>query len=93
MQRAVVLWKQLADRPGSAWTNTSSLADTHDEFASIYIDMKAYPRAVAEYEQAIALYTSLRDRGVLPKSSYQRIDEMKDQVEKCRNSACAVAHY
>jgi eukaryotic-like serine/threonine-protein kinase len=93
MQRAVVLWKQLADRPGAVWTNTSGLADTHDEFASLYIDMKAYPRAIAEYEQAIALYSSLRDRGVLPKAAYQRIDEMKDQVEKCRNSACAVSHY
>jgi eukaryotic-like serine/threonine-protein kinase len=90
MQRAVVLWKQLADHPGAAWTNTSGLADTHDEFASVYIDMKAYPRAIAEYEQAIALYSSLRDRGVLPKASYQRIDEMKEEIEKCRHSACTV---
>jgi non-specific serine/threonine protein kinase/serine/threonine-protein kinase len=55
MQRAVVLWKRLADRPGSSWTNISNLADTHDEFADVFIDMKAFPRAVAEYEQAIQL--------------------------------------
>jgi hypothetical protein len=92
MTRAVALWKELADRPGSPWTNASNLAGTHDEFADVYIDMKAYPRAAAEYEQAIALYSSLRDRGVLPKASYARIDEMKEQAEKCRKSACTVLH-
>lgn len=90
MQRSVDLWKKLAERPGSAWTNISNLADTHEEFADIYIDMKAYPRAVAEYEQAIALYTSLRDRGVLPKALYANIDNWKIQADKCRKSACVV---
>ena len=90
MQRAIALWKELAERPGSAWSNTSNLADTHSEFAEVYIDMKAYPRAVAEYEQAIKLYTSLRERGVLPKALYGKIDEMKVQADKCRKSACVV---
>ena len=88
MQLAIVLWKELADRPGSAWSNISNLADTHEEFAHVFIDMKAYPRAVAEYEQAIRLYISLRDRGVLPRALYGNIDELKAQADKCRQSAC-----
>lgn len=91
-QQAIVLWKELADRPGSAWSSTSDLADTHDELADVYIAMKAYPRAVAEYEQAIKLYISLRDRGVLPKAEYAHIDELKTQADKCRKSACEVLH-
>jgi len=90
MQGAIALWKELADRPGSAWSNTSDLADTHAEFAEVYIDMKAFPRAVAEYEQAIKLYSSLRDRGVLPKALFEHIDELKTQADKCRKSACVV---
>jgi tetratricopeptide (TPR) repeat protein len=92
MQQAVVLWKELVDRPGAPWTNIRDLADTHAEFADTYIDMKAFPRAVAEYEQAIKLYSGLRDRGVLPKTFYASIDEMKAQADKCRKSACAVTH-
>jgi eukaryotic-like serine/threonine-protein kinase len=92
MQHAIALWKQLADRPGSAWSNTSNLADTHDEFADVYIEMKAFPRAVAEYEQAVKLYSSLRDRGVLPKAQYAHIDALTAQADKCRKSACAVMH-
>jgi tetratricopeptide (TPR) repeat protein/predicted Ser/Thr protein kinase len=89
-QQAIALWKKLADRPGSAWSNISNLADTHDEFADIYIDMKAYPRAVAEYEHAIDLYVSLRDRGVLPKALYAKIDDLKAQADQCRKSTCTV---
>jgi tetratricopeptide (TPR) repeat protein len=84
-QRAIAFWKQLGD-------DTIELADAHDERADIYIDMKAYPQAVAEYEQAIKLYTSLQDRGVLSKALYARIDEMKAQADKCRKSACAPVH-
>jgi serine/threonine protein kinase len=90
-QHAIVLWKDLAERPGAAWNNTSELADTHDERADIYIEMKNFPRAVAEYEEAIRLYSSLRDRGVLPKTSYEQIDLLKAQAEKCRKSACVVS--
>jgi tetratricopeptide (TPR) repeat protein len=90
MQQAIVLWKELAGRPGSAWSNTSNLADTHEELAYVYIDMKAYPRAVAEYEQVIRLYNSLRDRGVLPKAEDAHIDELKTQADKCRKSTCEV---
>jgi hypothetical protein len=43
MQRAIALWKELAERPGLAWSNTGNLADTHSEFAEVYIDMKATP--------------------------------------------------
>jgi len=89
-EQAIVMWKNLADRPGSAWSNLSNLADTHAEFADIYIDMKAYPRAIAEYEHGIALYTSLRDRGVLSKALYGKIDEWKAQADQCRKSACTV---
>jgi serine/threonine protein kinase len=92
MQHAIVLWKGIADRPGATPNNISDLADTHDEFADIYIEMKNFPRAVAEYEEAIRLYTSLRDRGVLPKALYPHIDELKAQADKCRKSACAVFH-
>jgi len=91
-EKALVLWKKVAEWPGSPWFNTRELADTHDEFADIYIDMKAFPQAVAEYEQATKLYSSLRDQGVLPKSQYAHIDELKAQADKCRKSACAVLH-
>jgi tetratricopeptide (TPR) repeat protein/predicted Ser/Thr protein kinase len=90
MQQAIVLWKGLADRPGSAWSNTSNLADTHEEFAYLYIDMKSFPRAAVEYELAIKLLNSLRDRGVLPKPELARIDDLKTQADKCRKSACEV---
>jgi len=83
-QRAIALWKQLGD--------TIELADAHDERADTYIEMKAYPQAVAEYEQAIKLYTALRDRGVLSKALYAQIDEMKAQADKCRKSACIPVH-
>jgi serine/threonine protein kinase len=83
-QRAIALWKQLGD--------TIELADAHDERADTYIEMKAYPQAVAEYEQAIKLYTALRDRGVLSKALYAQIDEMKAQADKCRKSACTPVH-
>ena len=92
MQQAIVRWKELADRPGSAWSDTRNLADTHDEFADVFIEMKAYPRAVAEYEQAIELYSSLRDRGVLPNALFEHIDELKTQADKCRKSTCVVIH-
>ncbi len=87
-QNAIVLWKALADRPGAAWSLTSDLADTHAELGDIYIEMKAYPRAAAEYDVARQLYTSLRDRGALPKSLYPKIDGLKTQAEKCRKSTC-----
>ncbi len=92
MQLAIVQWKELADRPGSPWSNIRDLADTHDEIADVYIAMKAYPRAVAEYEQAIKLYSSLRDHGVLPQALLSHIDDMKAQADKCRKSACATTH-
>ena len=90
IQHAISQWRELADRPGSVWSNTSGLADAHAEFADVYIDMKAYPRAVAEYEHAIDLYVSLRDRGVLPKALFGKIDELKAQADQCRKSACTV---
>jgi tetratricopeptide (TPR) repeat protein/tRNA A-37 threonylcarbamoyl transferase component Bud32 len=89
-QQAIVLWKALADRPGSVWTTTRDLADTHEELGDVYIAMKAYPRAAAEYDMATSLYDSLRDRGVLPKSLYSKIDQLKTQAEKCRHSTCVV---
>lgn len=91
-QHATALWKQLADRPGSAPSDTVELADTHDERADIYIEMKAFPRAVGEYEQAIQIYTALRDREVLAKVLYPHIDELKAQAEKCRKSAWTSSH-
>jgi tetratricopeptide (TPR) repeat protein len=90
-QHAIALWKAVAERPGSGGSNTSDLADTHDERADIYIEMKNFPRAVAEYEEAISLYSSLRDRGVLPKTSYAQIHLLKAQADKCRKSACVVS--
>jgi non-specific serine/threonine protein kinase/serine/threonine-protein kinase len=90
-QHAIALWKDLAERPGSGWNNTLELADTHDECAEVYIAMKNFPRAVAEYEEAIRLYSSLRERGVLPKTSFAQIDEWKVQADKCRKSACVVS--
>jgi tetratricopeptide (TPR) repeat protein len=89
-QQAIVLWKALADRPGSAWTTTRDLADTHEELGDVYVSMRAYPRAAAEYDMATGLYKSLSDRGVLPKSLYTKIDQLKTQAEKCRHSTCVV---
>jgi tetratricopeptide (TPR) repeat protein/predicted Ser/Thr protein kinase len=89
-QHAVALWKQLADRPGAGWSITGDLADTHQEFGDVYVAMKAWPRAIAEYEMAANLYVSLRNRAVLPKSLYSKIDELKAQAEKCRQSTCAI---
>jgi tetratricopeptide (TPR) repeat protein/predicted Ser/Thr protein kinase len=88
IQHAIAQWKELAERPGSVWSNTSFLADAHAELANLYIDLKAYPRAVAEYEGAIDLYVSLRDRGVLPQTLYGKIDELKAQADECRRSTC-----
>jgi tetratricopeptide (TPR) repeat protein len=90
MQHAIVLWKALADRPGASWSPTLQLADTHTELGDVYIAMKNFPRAAAENDQAIKLYISLRDRGVLAKALYAKIDEMKAQAENCRQSACTV---
>jgi tetratricopeptide (TPR) repeat protein len=86
-QQAIVLWKRLADRPGAAWTNTRELADTHAELGDVYITMKNFSRAAAEYDQAVRLYGSLRDRGIfLPK----KVEELKAQADKCRQSTCVV---
>ncbi len=85
-ERAIALWKALTERPGAAWNITSELADAHEERAEIYIDMKNFPRAAGEYEEAIRLYSALRDRGVLPQASYAHIDELKAQAEKYRHS-------
>ena len=61
----------------------------HHTGAAIAVEMAAaYPRAVAEYEHAIALYISLRDRGLLPKTLYGKIDELKAQADECRKSTC-----
>lgn len=87
-QLAVALWKALADRPDAPWNSTYELADTHAEFGDVYIAMKNFHRAATEYDQATKLYVGLRDRGVLPKSLYSHIDELKAQAEKCRASAC-----
>jgi tetratricopeptide (TPR) repeat protein/predicted Ser/Thr protein kinase len=86
-QQAIVLWKRLAERPGAVWTNTRELADTHAELGDIYITMKNFSRAAAEYDQAARLYASLRDRGIsLPK----KVEELKAQADKCRQSTCVV---
>jgi tetratricopeptide (TPR) repeat protein len=86
-QHAIVLWKELADRPGSVWTSTRDLADTHAELGDIYITMKNFSRAAAEYDESARLYASLRDRGI-PLSA--KVDEMKTQAEKCRQSTCII---
>jgi len=90
-QKAIALWKAVTERPGAAWNSTTELADTHEECAWIYIDLKNFPRAVVEYDEAIGLYSSLRDRGVLAQTSYAHIDELKAQADKCRKSACTVS--
>ncbi len=87
-QRASALWKDLAERPGAAWNYTSELADTYEDRAEIDIDMKNFPRAVAEYEEAVKLYTALRDRGVLPPALHTHIDELEAEAQKCRKSTC-----
>jgi tetratricopeptide (TPR) repeat protein len=87
-QRAIALWKKVVEHPGSSRNNSNELADAHEELADVYIDMKNYPRAVAEYQEAIRLYSALRDRGVLAKESYGHIDELKAQAQKCLRSSC-----
>ena len=91
-QHAIALWKDLAERPGSGWNNTLELADTHDECAEVYIAMKNFPRAVAEYEEAIRLYSSLpRARVTAKRLPFAQIDEWRVQADKCRKSACVVS--
>jgi tetratricopeptide (TPR) repeat protein len=89
MQEALARWKDVAERPGAAWSSTRNLADTHAEFGDLYVDMKNFPGAVAAYEQAAKLYASLRDRGTLPKALIPHVDELRAQADKCRKSACA----
>lgn len=87
-QHSVALFKELADRPDSSAAATRNLADAHRRLANAYIGTKAYPRAAAEYEQAVALYISLKNRGV--KDADDEIRVLKEQVERCRRSACVM---
>ena len=83
-ENALALWKGVAAMPGTSRGFAIDLADTHAELADVYAEMKAYPKAVAEMDQAIGLYVSSKDRGMLPKAAYSTIDEMKAQQEKYR---------
>ncbi|HVO98142.1 MAG TPA: serine/threonine-protein kinase [Bryobacteraceae bacterium] len=87
-QHAIVLWKQLADRPGAPVSASVDLAEAHTTAGQVYIAMKAFPRAAAEYEQAMRIYLSLKERGVLPQALYANIDNLRTETEKCKRSAC-----
>jgi non-specific serine/threonine protein kinase/serine/threonine-protein kinase len=92
LERAIMLWKQLAEKPGSDWATVVELADAHRDLASEYEDLAARQRqywmsAASEYEQARSLLAGLADKGVLPEAQYSTIEEMATKAANCRKSA------
>ncbi len=82
-QKALALWKARAARPGAPWSISTEVADAHRDLAEIYAARQSCPRASAEYEQARSIYSGLKDRGVLPKAQYPKIDDLAAKAQAC----------
>jgi len=99
LQRAIVLYDDLAKRAATDWSIVEERADSHAYLANTLSALAARRgipaarqqeyrlRAIAEYQSALALYEGLRDKGVLPKAHEKNITELKEQVEKVRRGA------
>jgi non-specific serine/threonine protein kinase/serine/threonine-protein kinase len=98
-QRAVALYEDLTKRSTAEWSTVEELADAHSDVGDAWVDLAARrgtpaarrqeyrARAIAEYQNAVALYEGLRDKGVLPKAHEKYIAEYKEDIEKVRRAA------
>ncbi len=89
-QKALELWKARAAQPGAPVSVTEEVADAHADvgetlalLAAKQSNNRYCARSAAEYQQASALYAALRDRGVLPKASYAKIDDYAHRATTC----------
>lgn len=85
-QKALELWKQRAARPGASYTIQTEVADAHAEIADNFAARANCSRAASEYDQARAIYATLRDRGTLPKAENSKIDEYAAKSKSCGKS-------
>lgn len=84
-EQALALWKARAERPGTGFNVLTEVADAHSDLGEIYSARHACARSAAEYEQARSIYSGLRERGVLPRSQYSKIDQLAADARACLN--------
>jgi tetratricopeptide (TPR) repeat protein/predicted Ser/Thr protein kinase len=87
---AIAQWRKVADLD-RGWSTNVELADTHAELAETYESFarkhrSLYASAGAEFDQARALYSALRDKGVLPKALHPKIAEYAAAAQRCRQA-------
>jgi tetratricopeptide (TPR) repeat protein len=96
LEQAAARYGELSRRPGADWATVVNLAETHKDVAETWIDLAqahaaghpqrgaGYLAAAGEYEQARALLAGLRDQGKLPKTEWERVDELAALAQKAR---------
>jgi eukaryotic-like serine/threonine-protein kinase len=93
---AKALWGALMQKSPGSIAAVAELADSIADIGDIKNDMAARPGvgaarkkelmtvAAQDYDQAVALYVGLRDKGILPKGQYKNIDDYAERARKIR---------
>jgi serine/threonine protein kinase/tetratricopeptide (TPR) repeat protein len=93
---ASAMWKARMEKSPGEVSHVIEYADSLSEIGEIKKDMAArsgqgvarrnelYSIAAQQYDRAIAMYASLRDRGTLPKGQLKYIDEYSENARKIR---------
>ncbi|MBZ5600777.1 MAG: serine/threonine-protein kinase [Acidobacteriia bacterium] len=90
-RKAIGLWAGMSELRNGDRSTIAELGDAHWQLADVYqeiADKRHRPElrssAVAEYEQARALYAGLRDRGVLSRAQLHKVDDLTQQLAEAR---------
>jgi non-specific serine/threonine protein kinase/serine/threonine-protein kinase len=78
LERAAAMWESELAGQRQDVEVVHDLAEDHDDIAAALLDLhtpQARARAAGEYRSARRLYEDLRDRDLLPRSYFHRIDE------------------
>ena len=86
LQRASALFETLTHGRPADWTTIKSMADVHADLAALWLAMVPPDRekAAAEYGHARRLMADLRDRGLMPKAEFGRVEELAALEAKAR---------
>lgn len=90
-KKAVALWSHMTELRNGDWATVTELADAHWNLGECYEGIAskrhradAWTSAMAEYAEARALYSGLRERGVLPTAQFEKIDQLTEAMGKVR---------
>jgi eukaryotic-like serine/threonine-protein kinase len=89
-------WETIMQKSPGSIGAVAEVADSIADIGDIKNEMAARPGiraarkkelmtvAAQDYDQAVALYVGLRDKGILPKGQYKNIDDYADRARKIR---------